>query len=154
MFKQQLHFVFLLFDDEVKQRKDTIECERTGWEKKAAERMFLPPPKNNDCSNNTSSQTTTRDRKQFCVGLSLSLLALSITTSFCSPRIDFLRRCIRSSGKKKVSRSRCVIKCNLNWMAKKKQSGIESILSWWISRKWLNNTVESSEFYWSYTQHA
>ena len=120
MFKQQLHFVFLLFDDEVKQRKDTIECERTGWEKKAAERMFLPPPKNNDCSNNTSSQTTTRYRKQFCVGLSLSLLALSITTSFRSPRTVFFASMYPQERQKK-SADRAV-SLNVIWIEWQKNS--------------------------------
>jgi hypothetical protein len=104
MFKQQLHFVFLLFDDEVKQWRDTIECECTGWEKKATEEFFSPPPKNNDCSNNnTSSQTTTRDRKQFWYGLSLSLLALSIKTSlfFCAHIFFFV--IIRKQGKKEAA---------------------------------------------------
>lgn len=88
--------------------------------------FFSPPPKNNDCSNNnTSSQTTTRDRKQFWYGLSLSLLALSIKTSlfFCCANI-FFRHHLKARGKR-GSRSRCVIKCNLNWMARKK-SGQEN----------------------------
>lgn len=135
MFKQQLHFCLTM---KWSSNKTPLSVNvRDGKKETRRKECFLPPPKN-DCSNNTSSQTTTRDRNKFWYGLSLSLLALSITTSFfVFPRTLF--SCVEKKGK--ATRSRCVIKCNLNWMAKERD-GIESILSWWILWDKCLNTVE------------
>lgn len=94
--------------------------------KKRRRKNSLPPPKNNDCSNNTSSQTTTRDRKHFWYGL---LLELSIETSLhCAHIFPSMSLFQLKKKKKKGSRLRCVIKCNLNWMANAGRR-IELILS-------------------------
>lgn len=91
----------------------------------------LPPPKNNDCSN--GSQTTARDGRKYTWRV-LVIWVHNFATCiehwkhlfFSATLLFFLSHVVcfpivpKLKGEKRGSRSRCVIKCNLNWMANEK----------------------------------